>query len=71
MPSASEGSERVLAIDAPHFNAGLVLVGGKVIEAAPILRYMLGWELERVLAYCRRKGWSALSSQRGGDPAHP
>lgn len=37
---------------------------GRVEEAAPILHYMLGWSRERVLDYCRRKGWEA--EVRGG-----
>jgi len=49
----------VVAIDAPHFCAGLVLENDLVIRAAPILRYMVGWRRERVMAYARRKGWQA------------
>lgn len=28
-----------------------------VIRAAPIIRYMVGWTLERVEDYCKKKGW--------------
>lgn len=45
------------SIDAPHFFAGIVLDGGVVIRAAPIVRYMYGWSRERVRGYCRHKGW--------------
>lgn len=45
-------------VDAPHFYAGIVLRGAVVAEAAPILRYMIGWDARRVKAYCDRKGWT-------------
>ncbi|WP_157787984.1 hypothetical protein [Bradyrhizobium elkanii] len=47
----------MIIIDAPHFYAAVV-VGqtNRVIRAAPILRYMIGWDRQRVLAYADRKG---------------
>lgn len=50
-------AEMLAAIDAPHFLAGIVLRGDKVIEAADIVRYMKGWSRGRVREYCKRKGW--------------
>jgi hypothetical protein len=44
-------------VTAPHFVAGLVLRAATVHEAAPILRYMLGWSAQRVARYCAHKGW--------------
>lgn len=45
-------------IVAPHFVAGLgVGIDGIVNWSAPIIHYMVGWQLERVLAYCARKDW--------------
>jgi hypothetical protein len=49
--------ETLAAIDTPHFYAGIVVRGDKVIEAANIVRYMRGWSREKVRAYCERKGW--------------
>lgn len=46
---------QLVRITAPHFCAGLE-VGGRF---APILHYMRGWTLGRVLAYAARKGWQA------------
>lgn len=40
----------MIRIVAPHFCAG---------TGAPILRYMRGWSEERILDYCRAKGWEA------------
>jgi hypothetical protein len=42
---------------ARHFVAGLVAVDGRVVRAAPILRYMLGWDGARVATYVQAKGW--------------
>jgi hypothetical protein len=48
----------LLQISAARFTAGLVLDAQLcVVEAAPILRYMLGWPVTRVAAYCKTKGW--------------
>ena len=43
----------MLRIIAPHFVAGIVRGG----EAAPIIRYMKGWTLPQIRAYCASKGW--------------
>lgn len=46
-------------ITAKHFCAGIVLdEADKVTEAAPIVRYMTGWNRDRVRAYCTSKGWA-------------
>ena len=49
--------ETLAEIDAPHFNAGIVLRDDCVVEAADIVRYMRGWSRARVRAYCQRKDW--------------
>ena len=56
--------KRVLAmlirITAPHFVAGIELSpNSKVIRAAPILSYMVGWDIKRVVVYCNKKNWKA------------
>jgi hypothetical protein len=50
---------RLLArITAPHFVAGLVLDrSDRVTEAAPIVRFMLGWDRDRVREFVRGRGW--------------
>ena len=52
--------ETLAQIVSPHFNAGIVLQGNRVIEAAPIVGYMKRgrWTRERVRAYCAEKGWT-------------
>ncbi len=39
------------------FVAGLVIEDKKVVRAAPILKYMLGWSLQRVLRKCASEHW--------------
>ncbi len=45
-------------IDAPHFFAGGVVRDGKVVEVAPIIKYMKGWAVTRVRVYCKQKRWA-------------
>lgn len=47
-------------IKAPHFCAGIILTGGVVTEAAPIVKYMIGWDRKKVRAYCDKKGWTTF-----------
>lgn len=50
--------ELVYTVNAPHFNAGIVVLQNTVVRAAPIIRYMLGWGLDKVKIYCARKYWT-------------
>lgn len=49
----------LVRVEAPHFVAGAVLQDGVVTEAAPILKYAVGWTRERLRDYVRSKGWMA------------
>jgi hypothetical protein len=51
-------SETLITIDAPHFCAGIVLVDDVVVDAAPIVRYMVGWSRSKVEAYTKKKNWA-------------
>lgn len=48
----------LLQISSRYFVAGVELSGNKVTLAAPILKYMLRWNLTRIDNYTRSKGWS-------------
>ena len=52
---------KLLRVVAPHFVAGALVNDqtGVVVEAAPILRYTIGWTGRNLRAYACRKGWSA------------
>lgn len=49
--------ETIVSIDAPHFNAGLILRNGKVVKAPPNLKYMLGWDNSKIVSYCIMNDW--------------
>ena len=55
-------AERLLRVEAPHFVAGAVwLREGEVwrcVDAAPILRWMLGASAAYAREYIQLKGWS-------------
>jgi hypothetical protein len=48
----------LVAVDAPHFYVGIVLVDGVEVEAAPILRWSIGKHRTFLSAYFARKGWT-------------
>lgn len=56
-PEPREPNLPLIQITAPHFCAGLVAKDGRVIRAAPIIKYMRGWTGQQVADYCREKGW--------------
>jgi hypothetical protein len=53
---AHHGAETLVQITAPHFCAGIV-VEGVVRDAAPIVKYMRGWTLDKVTSYCAQRHW--------------
>ena len=50
--------ELLAVIDAPHFVAGVVLWDDRVVETAPIVKYMNRWSRDQVRDYCARKEWT-------------
>ncbi|KYK50073.1 hypothetical protein A1D31_22440 [Bradyrhizobium liaoningense] len=64
-------TETLMQIRAPEprpFSAGLVLQDGKVTQAPPIIEFMRGWNLTRVLAHCNKKGWKIATIRRPTNP---
>jgi len=51
--------EILVRIVAPHFVAGLILRDGKVIRAAPILKWTVGKQQKWLSQYFKSKGWKA------------
>jgi hypothetical protein len=47
-----------IRIIGPNFVAGLVISNDRVIRAAPILGYTIGWTTERIVALAQRRGWT-------------
>jgi hypothetical protein len=48
---------RLIRISAPHFCAGADVKDGKIIDAAPIIKWMKGRTLWWVRKYCEKKKW--------------
>ena len=48
-------------ITSTYFTAGFITKAGKVAVAAPIIRYMQQWTLEKVEAYVKQKQWKLVS----------
>ncbi len=68
-PRPDRHPEVLLAIDAPHFYCGVILRDDRVIQTAPIVRYLLGWNAQRLKHYCRGRGWRVEAiTLTGGTP---
>lgn len=44
-------------IESLYFVAGLICVENIVTQAAPIIRYMIGWNINKVRSYCEKRKW--------------
>ena len=57
--------EKVIAIDGKYFYAGIVICTEKriVIKAAPIIKYMIGWNGLQVKNYCERKKFKIINHE--------
>ena len=47
-----------LYVDSGYFFAGVVLERDRVINAAPIIKYMVGWTEAGVRGYANKRGWA-------------
>lgn len=56
-PRPDRHPEVLLAIDAPHFYCGVILRDDRVIQTAPIVRYLHGWSAQRLIRYGQARGW--------------
>lgn len=51
--------DSIIVITAPHFVAGVCMNAADVaVRAAPILKYMVGWDFPRIESYVAKKGWT-------------
>lgn len=53
------------AYDRKEFCTAVRFKGWRVAEAAPILRWLLGWSRSRVLEECARRGWKTEAINGG------
>jgi hypothetical protein len=51
----------MMIIDTPYFYAAVVLDKNEVVvDAAPIIKYLMGKTVKEVQAYCKLRGWTAV-----------
>jgi len=50
---------KLVQVKAPHFTAGFISDGKRVLEAAPILKYLIGKTEDYARHYFKQKGWTA------------
>jgi hypothetical protein len=48
---------KLIRISAPHFVCGVVAEAGRIVTAAPIVAYMIGWNGRKFADYCKEKKW--------------
>ena len=56
-------TEQLVRVEAPHFVAGIVMVGDVCTEAAPILRWAAGHSRGWLSTYFKNMGWKAMIVQ--------
>lgn len=47
----------LIRVEAPHFVGAIVVLDGRCIEAAPILRWAIGKSHKQLIEYFKRQGW--------------
>ena len=51
---------QTISLSDKDFTAGVVIdESDHVVQAAPKVRYMLGWNSDKVLKYAQRRGWKS------------
>ena len=50
--------EVLRVVMAPYFVAGVCFRNDVVTRAPPIVKYMIGWNLDKFTRYVTRKGWT-------------
>lgn len=51
-------NERVLVrVETPHFVAGIILLDGVCVEAAPIMSWAIGKREKELVDWFNKKGW--------------
>src|SRR3990167_3233072 len=50
----------LLQITSPYFCAGAKVRDQTIIQAAPIIRYMERWNVDKTMQYAKSKGWRAV-----------
>lgn len=54
---SSPAGATIIRIDSGFFCAGCKITANVCTEAAPIIKYMVGWHVDRIKKYARNRGW--------------
>lgn len=54
----------LIQIKSNFFTAGLECKGNKVVRTAPIIKYMKGWDIYKVISYCKIKKYTMTILKR-------
>lgn len=49
---------KTMQIYADYFTGAIKVHNGHVVDAAPIIKYLIHKDIEEVQTYCHRKGWN-------------
>jgi hypothetical protein len=52
--------KKLIRIDSGHFIAGAIIENDECIKCAPIIKYLLGWDVQEIKNYCERKKWKLV-----------
>jgi hypothetical protein len=47
-------------VESSYFTAGFEAENNKVVRAAPIIKYFVGWCIDTVIAYCKKKNFKII-----------
>ena len=56
--SVNHTDNKLYAVMANHFYAGIIVNRGVIIQAAPILKWSIGQSFDNFRLYCRKKFWA-------------
>ena len=41
----------------PQFTAGIVILNNRCVEAAPVVKYLIGWKIKAIQEYAVKRKW--------------
>jgi hypothetical protein len=58
-----EPVNHLYAIDGRYFYAGVIVNDDVIINAAPILKWSVGWNFKDFTGYCEKKKWGVVDAE--------
>ena len=56
--------EQLIQLTSNYFCCAVVAMNGVIIEAAPIVSYMIGWDANKFVSYCKDKKIDFINAGR-------